>query len=215
MAEAARKTRTPAWLKFTLIFIAVAFTAMTILFRANWHFYSIASGSMEPTLRVGDYLAARNGPFEPDEISRGEVIVYLQAEQNIPFISRLIGKGGDRIQMIDGMIYLNGDALPVSPLDDYQLQEPGIRVSTVRRFEEVLDGRRYETLNLRDDGAGDNTGVIEIPEGHVFVMGDNRDNANDSRFGAGFVPAEKIIGKARTIYWSPSRESPVGPIPVR
>jgi signal peptidase I len=215
MAEAAQKNRTPAWLKFALIFIAVAFTAMMILFRANWHFYSIAAGSMEPTLRVGDYLAARNGPFEADEISRGEVIVYLQAGGNIPFISRLIGKGGDRIQMIGGMVYLNGDALKIASLDDYELHEPGGRVSSVRRFEETLDGKRYETLDIRNDSGGDNTKAFDIPEGHVFVLGDNRDNSNDSRFGAGFIPLDRIIGKARTIYWSPARDSPFGPIPVR
>ena len=193
----------------------VAAIAIFVLFRVNWHLYSIPSGSMEPTLRVGDHMLVRKGEFAPDEIRRGDVVVFL-TENNVTFVQRVIGIGGDNVRMIDGAVHLNRTKLRTARLDDYELADARGSVTHVRRIlEENRDGRSYETLDLRADSQGDNTRMFSVPPGHVFVLGDNRDNANDSRFGAGYVPVDRIAGIARTIYWSPKRENPIRPVAVR
>ena len=190
-------------------FVGALFTFVHV----NWHLYSIPAASMEPTLRVGDYMMASKGPFESTEIHRGEVIVFLKGGTS--FVKRAIAVGGDQIQMVDGTVYLNREALPTRQISDYETNDHRGQASTVRRLEESLDGRTYETLDMRDDAGGDNTRPYIVPENHIFVMGDNRDNSSDSRFGIGFVAVDDIVGIARTIYWSPKRGNHLGPVPVR
>ena len=190
-------------------FVGALFTFVHV----NWHLYSIPAASMEPTLRVGDHMMASKGPFEPAEIHRGEVIVFLN--DGTSFVKRAIAVGGDQIQMVDGRVYLNGEALPTRQISDYETNDHRGQALTVRRLEESLDGRTYETLDMRDDAGGDNTRSYIVPENHLFVMGDNRDNSSDSRFGIGFVAVDDIVGIARTIYWSPKRGNHLGPVTVR
>lgn len=192
---------------------ALVVAAVFVTFRSNWHLYSIPAASMEPTLLVGDHMLAGNGPFRPDEIGRGEVIVFL-TEDNVNFVKRVIGIGGDRVQMVDGAVVLNGETLPTEAVGQYETEDHYGQKSSTPMMRETLDGRSYETLDTRPDVAGDNTKLFVVPEDHVFVLGDNRDNSSDSRFQIGFVPVKRIVGIVRTIYWSPKRGG-VGPYPVR
>ncbi len=182
-------------------------------FKWKWHLFSIPSGAMEPTLLVGDNMVAENGPFSPDEIRRGEVVVF-QTRDDVNFVKRVIGIGGDRVQVIGGRVHLNGGPVPASDAGTYEILDPYDRPLSVPLIEETLDGRTYGTLDIREGDAGDDTALFIVPDGHVFVMGDNRDNSSDSRFEVGFVPVERIVGIARTIYWSPKRGG-AGTYPVR
>jgi len=198
-----------------IVLAACAAVAVSLFafFAVNWHLYSIPSGSMEPTLLVGDNMVAEKGPFATDEIGRGEVVVFLN-RNDISFVQRVIGIGGDRVQMVGGRVHLNGTALPTASAGDFQLEEPDGGTRSVALIEETLGGRTYGTLDIREGGGGDDTPVFTVPDGHVFVLGDNRDNSNDSRFQVGFVPVERIVGIARRIYWSPKRGG-AGTYPVR
>jgi signal peptidase I len=196
-----------------IVACALVVVAVFVFFRTNWHLYSIPAASMEPTILVGDHMLAENGPFRRNEIGRGEVIVFL-TEGNVNFVKRVIGIGGDRVRMVDGKVVLNGEALATEAMGEYETENHFGRKTGVPMMRETLDGRSYETLDMKPDSAADNTELFVVPEDHVFVLGDNRDNSSDSRFQIGFVPVERIVGIARTIYWSPKRGG-LGPFPVR
>jgi len=187
--------------------------SLYVFLHMNWHIYFIPAGSMEPTLRVGDNILARNGPFEPEEIRPGEVILF--AYDGTTYVRRVVGVSGDRIQVTGGALHINGEAVPAKAIGEFELSGSGRLVGMAQLIEERLDGRTYETLDIIADASGDDTDLFVVPEAHVFVMGDNRDYSHDSRFEIGFVPVEQIVGIARTIYWSPRRGDHVGPIPVR
>lgn len=186
--------------------------------------FTIPSGSMIPTLLVGDYLMVSKYsygyskyslPFSPDimdgrvwsgEPKRGQVAVFrLPSNPTIDYIKRVIGLPGDKVQMRDGQLYINGKAVKQEPAGMYQHPDGGPKVPM---FTETLpNGVTYQTLDTNRRSQGDNTGVFEVPEGHYFMMGDNRDNSLDSRFDVGFVPLENFIGPARIIFFSVSNNS--------
>jgi signal peptidase I len=163
--------------------------------------YRVASGSMKPTLLVGDLLiwsaySARSAP------AAGDLLAFrLPGEPEVTYIHRLIGVAGDRVQMIDGALHINGQAVKREQIQDYVDTEDG-KTLRVRRWQETLpNGATYKTLDLVDKGFYDNTPVYEVPAGHYFVLGDNRDNATDSRVlkQVGYIPAANLIGKIRPI----------------
>ncbi|HEV7434050.1 MAG TPA: signal peptidase I [Pseudorhizobium sp.] len=198
--------------------LLLAMVIRTVFFQP----FTIPSGSMMPTLLVGDYIFVNKFsygyskyslPFSPDlfdgrlfgsEPDRGDVIVFrLPTDTNVDYIKRLIGLPGDRIQVRDGVLYLNDQAVPKQPngtfTSDYRL-DPG---SDVPVFRETLEnGVIYDTLDQVENSRGDNTREFIVPQGHYFFMGDNRDNSLDSRFDVGFVPAENLIGRASVIFFS-------------
>ena len=152
-------------------------------------------------------------PFSPDlfdgrifgnEPDRGDVIVFrLPTDTDVDYIKRVVGLPGDRIQVTNGVLHINGEAVPRQPnggfTSDYRL-DPG---SDVPIFRETLDnGVSYDTLDQVPNSRGDDTREFIVPEGHYFFMGDNRDNSLDSRFDVGFVPAENLIGRASVIFFS-------------
>ncbi|QOF72743.1 signal peptidase I [Aminobacter sp. SR38] len=184
--------------------------------------FSIPSGSMRPTLLEGDYLFVTKWaygysryslPFSPDLFSgrlfgsdpeRGDVVVFkFPPNPSLDYIKRVVGLPGDRIQMKDGQLYINGTAVPrekVGQIDNPDITEVSRPVDVYR--ETLPNGVSYDTLDLTPDAIGDNTREFVVPEGHFFMMGDNRDNSTDSRFNVGFVPADHLVGRANIIFFS-------------
>jgi len=179
---------------------------------------------MKATLLVGDYLFVSKYsygyshfslPFSPPLFTgripgnftpqRGDVVVFrLPRDTSTDYIKRVIGLPGDKIQVIDGQVYINGVAVKRERAPDYVEVEEGTREAPVKRWKETLpNGVSYDTLDLVDNGFADNTQVYTVPPGDYFMMGDNRDNSTDSRFSqVGMVPLENIIGKAQIIFFS-------------
>ncbi|WP_171102787.1 signal peptidase I [Ruegeria sp. HKCCD7255] len=163
------------------------------------------------------------------EPERGDVIVFRHPVTGRDYIKRLIGLPGDRIQIRDGQIILNDVAVPQQPDGVFtEIAEPqgpqGLRprcengpvgiggaCEKSRSIETLPNGVSYDVLNIGDQGS-DNTGIYNVPEGHYFFMGDNRDNSADSRLpqsagGVGYVPYENLIGRADRIFFSSAGRS--------
>lgn len=183
--------------------------------------FSVPSSAMAPTLEPGDYLWASKFAYGYSNFSlpfghvlptftyaksaprRGDVVVFrLPSDPSVEYIKRIVGLPGDRVQIKDGVTYLNGTALARTAAGDYP---GGADFKGGHLFTETLpDGRNYVVLDSADDPSTDNTDEVTVPRGHYFVMGDNRDNTNDSRFGVGFVPEANIFAKAMIVVTWPN-----------
>ncbi len=200
-------------LAFAIIF---ALIIRTFVFQP----FKIPSGSMIPTLLVGDHLLVNKFvygtkiPFTDieifpiEEIKRGDVIVFTypnnendQSKNGLYYIKRVIGLPGDDIDLNDRKLVVNGDEVPLEYIGDYSDARNSEQFD---EYKEDLFGEDH-TVIFRKGKENTNRGsyipVTKVPEGSVFVMGDNRDNSQDSRFW-GFVPIENIAGKAFLIHWS-------------
>jgi signal peptidase I len=187
--------------------------------------FNIPSGSMEATLLVGDYLFVSkaaygysrysfpfgifpfSGRFFASTPQRGDIVVFkYPGDNSTDYIKRLIGLPGDRVQMKEGVLYINDMPVPKVPVEDY-IENVGVQPHHVPQFKETLpNGVSYFVLDREPEGNLDDTQVFTVPEGHYFMMGDNRDNSQDSRYW-GFLPRENVKGKALVIYWSYAAES--------
>jgi signal peptidase I len=187
--------------------------------------FNIPSASMEATLLVGDYLFVEKfsygysrytfpfggwpfgdkmqGRYFAHEPTRGDVIVFKYPQDNsTDFIKRLIGMPGDTIQMKQGTLYINDKAIPKKRIADYVEKIDG-EDHHVPQYEETLpNGVTYKVLDRDPEGALDTTEAFHVPAGHYFMMGDNRDNSDDSRAAVGYVPAENLEGKAEIRFFS-------------
>ncbi|MDQ7857483.1 MAG: signal peptidase I [Armatimonadota bacterium] len=140
--------------------------------------FFIPSGSMEPTLRTGDRILVGKFTYRFWEIRRGDIIVFrYPLNPNKDFVKRVIGLPGERVEMKDGLVLIDGR--PLSEV--YPTALPG-----------------------GDHACRSNYAPVVVPEGSVFVLGDNRCNSEDSRF-FGFVPKQNIVGRALAVYWPPDR----------
>jgi len=141
----------------------------------------------------------------PDDPKRGDVAVFkLPTDTNIDYIKRVIGLPGDRIQMRDGVLYINGQAVKKERIADFEdLSEPGLQAPVPQFLETLPNGVQYHVLDTEPEGASDNTDEYVVPAGHYFMMGDNRDNSQDSRYPkVGYVPLENFVGRADIIFFS-------------
>ncbi|GAB4576286.1 MAG: signal peptidase I [Rhodothalassiaceae bacterium] len=230
-----------AWLvetvKIVIAALLIALGLRTVLFEP----FNIPSESMLPTLMVGDYLFVSKYPYGWSRHSiilspplfkgrifegipkRGDVVVFkLPRDGKSDYIKRVIGLPGDRIQMVEGVLFINGQPVRKERVADFVAEvspntgcgapfltfdAEGKAFCRYPQYRETLpDGRSYMTLDLMPAGPMDNTRVYVVPEGHYFLMGDNRDNSLDSRrpasTGVGYVPAENLVGRAEILFFS-------------
>ena len=216
---------------FVEIVKTVAYALLIALFLRVLFFqpFTIPSASMEPTLLEGDYIivskfsygySRHSIPFSPPLFKgrimerspeRGDIIVFkLPRDGRTDYIKRLIGLPGDRVQMREGRLWINGKEVVDKELPPVMIDSGYGFTRNVQRFQETLPGgRTFITYDFGPDGDVDKTPTFVVPEGHFFFMGDNRDNSLDSRvpaeIGVGFVPAENLVGKAQIILlsWNP------------
>lgn len=216
--------------------LLLALIVRTFLFQP----FNIPSGSMKATLLVGDYIfvskyaygySKYSLPLSPDLFTgriwaskpvRGDVAVFrLPRDPSVDYIKRVIGLPGDKVQMIDGVLYLNGQAVKKERVEDYvTTDEFGAEVHAARYRETLPDyklpdgtiqkGISYDVLDLDPHSFSDNTPVFEVPPDSYFMMGDNRDNSMDSRvLGAvGYVPFENFVGRAELVFFSVKEGDP-------
>lgn len=186
--------------------------------------FNIPSASMVPTLLIGDYLFVSKFSygysryslplgvplipgrvmFDPPE--RGDVAVFKFPEDNsTDFIKRIVGLPGDRIQVRDGILHINGEPVERERVSDFVEETGPGRFRRIPRYLETLpNGRSHYILEESDRGPMDNTQVYEVPEGHYFGMGDNRDRSSDSRnlSHVGYIPRENLVGRAEFLFFS-------------
>ena len=200
--------------------LLIAVVIRTFLFQP----FNIPSGSMMATLLIGDYLFVSKYTYGYSRYSfpfslplftgrilgsgpeRGDVVVFrLPRDDSTDYIKRVIGLPGDRIQMIDGVLNINGVPVKRERAEDFVGTEDGPGIKRIKRWKETLpNGVTYETLDCVDNGFYDNTNVYTVPANHFFMMGDNRDNSTDSRVLSAvcYVPFENIVGRAQMIFFS-------------
>jgi signal peptidase I len=174
--------------------------------------FKIPSGSMMPTLLAGDFILVNkftyglrvpilNNTFiETQHPKRGDVFVFhYPPDPSIDYIKRVVGLPGDKILYQDKQLYINGQKLDMTYLNDYTYESAGLNQVHAKRFKEQLGDVQHDVL-LEEDSMS-REGAFEVPAGHYFAMGDNRDNSRDSRYW-GFVPEQNLVGKAFFIWWN-------------
>ena len=243
MATHPKETRRPLWprIRFYLALAVAAWLLRSLVVAP----FSIPSGSMLPTMAIGDYLFVAKWPYGYSRYSfpfqvppiegrllgrlpkRGDIVVFKKPGEDVDWIKRVIGLPGDIVTAEDGIVTINGHRLaresagtigiPVSansPCRVAPTARPDLRIADgglLCRYpvyrERLPDGRSWLVIDQVDNPRGDHFGPVRVPDGHVFLMGDNRDDSLDSRFspsegGLGLVPVDHLIGKATFAFWS-------------
>lgn len=197
-------------LVFGLVPAALALLIKSLLFQS----FTIPAGSMAPTLRAGDYLITDKYAYGYSRFSfpfglgpetrlfgsapeRGDVVVFRHPhDTEVDYVKRIVGLPGDRVQMRSGVLHLNGEPIPREAAGSFDY---GGR--PVAAFKETLPpGISYQVAEIPIGSRGDDTAEFVVPEGQYFVLGDNRDNSNDSRFDLGFIPGDNIFARAMFVF---------------
>jgi signal peptidase I len=190
--------------------------------------FYVPSGSMEPTLLIGDALLASKYPYGygtaslPMQITlpetgrvfegtpkRGDVVVFRwPGDSSQAWVKRVVGLPGDRIQMRQGQLFINDHPATLKPDGMADAEDDNGNVERAYRYTETLpNGVSHAILKLRDNGRLDNTPEVTVPPGKLFVLGDNRDNSADSRVpvregGVGLLPMDNLVGRADAVVGS-------------
>ncbi len=205
-------------------FIAILFRSL--LFEP----FNIPSGSMIPSLLVGDYLFVSKYSYGYSRYSfpfgimpikdrvgfskpkRGDIIVFRKpGDENIDYIKRLIGLPGDKVQVINGRLYINGIKAGRKKIKSYQISNLFVSGRNFTTYEEQFKNiSPYVIIEASDEDFFDNTIEFHVPKNNYFFMGDNRDNSRDSRTPeVGFVPKINLVGKAERIFFSHNGEASI------
>jgi signal peptidase I len=184
--------------------------------------FSIPSSSMAPTILPGETIfvskysygfgrfslpfATGPGRALPADPQLGDVVVFRTAsDEHTDYIKRVVGLPGDRVQLMNGVLSLNGELAKRERLADFTVPDAVERGAPAKRWRETLpNGAGYEVLQIAENSPQSNTNVFEVPPGYFFALGDNRDNSLDSRFASfGFIPLDNLVGRAQIVFWSP------------
>ena len=208
-------------LKMVIVAVLMALAIRSVFLEP----FNIPSGSMRPTLEIGDYLFVYKPAYGYSRFSfpfgmapiegrvwtrghtpaRGDVIVFkLPTNTSIDYIKRIVGLPGDTIQVKKGRLYINHNLIPREPIGVKSITENGL-TETVTEYIETLPGEiRHHIYEISDDQPLDNTDEYTVPENHYFAMGDNRDNSQDSRVmtEVGYIPLENVVGRASFLFFS-------------
>jgi signal peptidase I len=228
----------PWWIEYPKSFfpiILIVFLLRSFLVEP----FKIPSGSMIPTLLVGDFILVNKFTYgirlpvvnkkimEVNLPQRGEVMVFRYPENpTLDYIKRVVGLPGDRVEYRDKRLTINGQLIAVDTVDDYQYADGGLSFVNAARFWETLDTHRHSIIINPEAPTLQLAGVKQFPQrencvyneqefnclvppGHYFMMGDNRDSSSDSRYW-GFVPEQNIVGKAFLVWWNFSELKRIG-----
>lgn len=236
--EAEEKEDWKSYTIFLLKMVIVVLIFRTFIFTS----FNIPSESMMPRLLVGDYLFSQKWsygysryslPFNVDfgngrvlarQPDRGDIVIFKHPIDETDYIKRVIGLPGDTVQMIDGIVHIDGEAVSLEQIEDFVIpvhgdrgcryaqfevrSEDGSAICQYPQYRETLpEGVSYNIIDLGENFQ-DNTPPVTVPEDRLFLMGDNRDNSLDSRFpaepgrGIGLVPQNNLVAEASFMYWS-------------
>jgi signal peptidase I len=209
MQGAMARTRDSGWIWITVAVIGGIVMASGIALRISgtlggpgYDLYDIPSNSMFPSVRFGDYILAFANVYRNEVPPRGQIVVFkYPPDGKTDYIKRVIGLPGDRVQLRAGRLFINDQLVPREPAPDIEAPD----YHKLRIYRETLPGGAFYLIaEASDEQELDNTEVFTVPDGSVFVLGDNRDHSSDSRIRdtVGYVPLALLRDKPVLVYWS-------------